>query len=181
MPPAATLSAEELHQLYLPNTRSELVRGELVVREPAGYRHGDVAMQLGIIIASFVKDHSLGKTFAAETGFTLRRDPDTVRAADVAFLSTARLPDSGTSGFAEVAPDLVVEVLSPDDRGGDVLAKVGDWLIAGTRLVWVINPVHNTAQVYRADGSVTLLGPRDALDGEGVLQGFSCALQSVLM
>jgi Uma2 family endonuclease len=176
----ALLTAEELLHLNLPNKRTELVRGVLVVREPAGYQHGDVAMRLGAAIVAHVDAHSLGRVFAAETGFTLARRPDTVRAPDVAFVSNARLPDPPPRGFAELAPDLAVEVLSPDDRPGEVLAKAGDWLNAGVRLVWVIDPIRARARVYRADGSEEVLGEADVLRGEDVLPGFECAISWVL-
>lgn len=178
--PAALMSAEELLQLNLPNKRAELVRGVLAVREPAGFRHGAVAVAMTVAIGNFVHAHRLGIVVAAETGFTLRRDPDTVRAPDVAFVTTDRCPAPDTHGFAELAPDLVVEVLSPDDRAGEVLSKVGDWLSAGGRLVWVLDPVQKVARVFRADGSVTLVGEHDVLDGEDVLPCFACGLSSVV-
>ena len=79
-----------------------------------------------------------------------------------------------------MAPDLVVEVLSTDDRPGETLAKVGDWLEAGARLAWVIDPQRRLARIYRADGTESLLAESDALDGEDVLPGFSCPLGSIL-
>lgn len=172
------MTAEELLRLSLPNKRTELVRGVLLVREPAGYRHGDVAMRLAAAIFNYVEAHGLGRVFAAETGFTLARDPDTVRAPDVAFISKARLPDPPPRGFAELAPDLAVEVLSPDDRPGEVLAKVGNWLTAGARLVWVVDPVRVVARVYRADGTESILDETDALRGEDVLTGFEYPLNA---
>jgi Uma2 family endonuclease len=173
------MTAEELLRLNLPNKRTELVRGVLVVREPAGYQHGDVAMRLAAAIFTHVQARGLGRVFAAETGFTLARKPDTVRAPDVAFISTARLPDPPPRGFAELAPDLAVEVLSPDDRPGEVLAKVADWLNAGARLVWVVDPVRVLARVYRADGSESILDDADALRGEDVLPGFEYPLSAI--
>jgi Uma2 family endonuclease len=115
----------------------------LVVREPDGYRHGAVAMNLALVLGNFVKAHELGRLLA-------------------------------------MAPDLAVEVLSPDDRPGEVLEKVGDWLNAGVRLVWVVDPRRNAARVYRSDGSETHLAAGDTLDGEDVLPGFSCRLADVL-
>lgn len=176
----ALLTAEELLRLNLPNKRTELVRGVLVVREPAGYQHGDVAMRVGAAIHAFVEANALGRTFAAETGFTLARRPDTVRAPDVAFIGNERLPDPPPRGFAELAPDLAVEVLAPDDRAGEVLDKVADWLKAGARLVWVVDPIREIARVYRADGSEALLGEHDSLHGEDVLPGFELALGALL-
>jgi len=173
------MTAEELQRLNLPNKRTELVRGVLVVREPAGYQHGDVAMRLAVAIFAHVEARGLGRVFAAETGFTLARNPDTVRAPDVAFISASRLPDPPPRGFAELAPDLAVEVLSPDDRPGEVLAKVADWLNAGARLVWVVDPVRVVARVYRADGSESVLGETDALRGEDLLPGFEYPLSAI--
>lgn len=116
----------------------------------------------------------LGRVFAAETGFTLERAPD------VAFISTARLLPRDTRGYAEIAPDLVVEVLSPDSRPGELLKKVGDWLNAGCRLAWVVDPIRRSGQVYRADGSVAVLGEHDAFDGEEVIPGFRAELSAFL-
>jgi Uma2 family endonuclease len=103
-----------------------------------------------------VDARGLGRILAAETGFRLAADPDTVRTADIAFIRRERLPDPPPLGYAELAPDLVVEVLSPGDRPADVLAKVADWLNAGTALVWVLDPMQRRLRVYRADGSSPL-------------------------
>jgi Uma2 family endonuclease len=173
------MTADELLHLHLPDKQVELVRGRLVVREPPGYRHGLVAGKLFMLMANHVRDLDLGAVFAAETGFQLFSDPDTVRAADVAVLRRERLPDPAPVGYAALAPDLVVEVLSPNDRAGEVLNKVGDWLTAGSRLVWVIDPARRRARVYRSDGSESVLADEDALDGEDVLAGFSCTLAEV--
>ena len=150
------------------------------MREPAGFLHGRVAMNLGAELRAFAKDTRAGAVLAAETGFKLQTDPDTVRAPDVAFVAKGRVPPSDATGFAELAPDLVVEVLSPDDRPGEVLAKVADWLAAGTRLVWVIDPARRSGRVYRDDGSEQILSADQALDGEDVLPGFSCPLSEIL-
>lgn len=176
----ALLTADDLARLQPPNKRSELVRGVLIVREPAGFRHGDVAMNVAIAIGQFVRANHLGRVLAAETGFKIFTDPDTVRAPDVAFVRNDRITDPVPHGFAPFAPDLAVEVLSPDDRPGDVLEKVADWLTAGTRLVWVVDPDRRLAAVYRMDGSLSLIGEDDALNGEDVLPGFRCPLSEVV-
>ena len=95
------------------------------------------------------------------------------------FVRHERIPDPVPRGFAHIAPDLVVEVLSPDDRPGEVLEKVADWLKAGTRLVWVIDPERRTGRVYRSDGTESLLSETDALEGEAVLPGFTCRLGEI--
>lgn len=180
MSPAAVMTAEELLHLHLPNKRTELVKGVLVVREAAGYRHGKVTVHLTLVIGKYLEAHRLGHLLAAETGFKLASNPDTVRAPDVAFVSNARVPSPAPRGYAPLAPDLAVEVLSPDDRPGEILAKVGDWLSAGSQLVWVVDPVGRIARVFRADGTQSQLAETDALDGEDVLPGSLCRLADVL-
>jgi Uma2 family endonuclease len=169
---SSVMTANELLRLNLSERRTELVRGQLIVREPPGFRHGTVANRLSFAITSHVIANQLGLVLAAETGFTLFRNPDTVRAPDVAYVSGARVPDPLPKGFAEMAPDLAVEVLSPDDRPGEVLEKVADWLKAGCRLVWVVDPERRLARIYRADGSEAHMTHEGSLEGEDVLPGF---------
>ena len=171
------MTAEELLHASYPDNRTELVRGRLVVREPAGDRHGRVVMNLTLRLGAHVEHAHLGQLFAAETGFALTRD--TVRAPDIAFIRRERLPEA-TTAFLQIPPELVVEVLSPGDRAGDVLAKVGDWLEAGARLVWVIDPERRMARVYRPDGTESSLAEGESLAGEDVVPGFACLLGSIL-
>lgn len=178
--PTVLMTADELLRANLPDRRVELIRGVLVVREPAGGRHGRVAAELARLIGTHVHDHDLGVVYGAETGFTLTRGPDTVRAPDVAFLQRDRVPTPEPVGFLPLAPDLAVEILSPGDRPGETLAKVGDWLEAGTRLIWVIDPDRRLVRVYRADGSESIIEATESLNGEEVLPGFSCALAQIL-
>lgn len=179
MPRSAPLTADELLHVNLPDQRTELVRGVLVVREKAGFRHGAVTMRLAKGIADQVDARGLGLVLAADTGFKLATDPDTVRAPDIAFIRRDRLPDPEPLGYLDLAPDLAVEVLSPGDRPGEVLAKVADWLDAGTRLVWVVDPTRRLVRVYRADGSQSVVAENDVLDGEDVLPGFACRLSAI--
>lgn len=170
VPYSATLmTAEDLQANPVPNKCTELVAGHILVREPPGFLHGDVAARLLIAIGTHVNARRLGRVLAAETGFTLFRNPDTVRAPDVAFVRTERIPAQPMYTYPEFAPDLAVEVLSISDRAGKVLSKVGDWLDAGARLVWIVDPVRRLARVYRADGTVTSLSADETLDGEDVL------------
>ncbi|MGH7637612.1 MAG: Uma2 family endonuclease, partial [Gemmatimonadaceae bacterium] len=123
--------------------------------------------------------HGLGAVFGQDTGFKIAFDPDTVRAPDLAFVSRERVALIAPRGYAALSPDLVAEILSPDDRPGEVLAKIGEWLDAGVAIVWLIDPDRQVAQVYRSDGSVTVIAPDSALDGERILPGFSCALSEL--
>jgi len=175
------MTAEELLYTRVPNKRTELVRGRLIVHEPPGGRHGYVAANLAFRLSQHVDLTGAGAVFVGDVGFTLQRDPDTVRGPDVAFVSKDRLPPGPIpTSYLEFAPDLVVEVLSHHDRPGEVLAKVGDWLDAGARLVWVIDPERRLARVYRADGAEQQLDETHQLLGEDVLPGFSCSLASSL-
>jgi len=103
-----------------------------------------------------------------------------VRAADLAFVHRDRLAQIQEQGYAEIAPDPVAEILSPNDRPGEVLEKVGQWLSAGVRLVWVLDPARQHARVYHADGTVSIVGPDQELDDEQVLPGFRCRLGEIL-
>ncbi len=178
--PSPLLTAVDVERISIPDKQVELVRGQLVVREPPGTWHGAVAARLTCALGDFVREQELGLVFAQDTGFKIESDPDTVRAPDVAFVARDRTGPIRTRGYAELAPDLLAEILSPDERPAEVLAKVADWLRAGTKLVWVIDPERSEARVYRRDGSLALLREHDSLDGEDVLPGFSCPLRTVL-
>jgi Uma2 family endonuclease len=180
VPVMTPMTAAELLEAHLPDKRVELVRGVLVVREPAGYRHGHVTARLAKRLMDVVEAQELGSVLAAETGFLIGADPDTVRAPDIAFVTRERLPDPDLPGYPALAPDLVVEVSSPGDRPGETLTKVGEWLTAGTRLVWVVDPARRLARVYRANGSEAVLVESESLDGEDVVPGFSCPLAAIL-
>ena len=178
MSPPALLTADELQHFYVPDKRVELVRGLLVVRELPGMRHARVAMDLALALGAHVRAAALGRVYA-EAGFKLASNPDTVRGPDIAFISRGRIPDPEPTGFAGFAPDLVVEVISPGDRAGEVLAKVADWISAGTRVVWVLDPARRVARVYRADGTEQILTADESLDGGDVVPDFSCPLREI--
>src|SRR5687768_4154947 len=173
------VTANDLLALEKLGKSTELVRGKLVVREPPSTYHGRVQASLNVLVGSYVRAHALGAVFGQDTGFKIASDPDTVRAPDLAFVDRTRVAQIPRRGYAALAPDLVAEILSPDDRPGEVLTKVGDWLEAGVSLVWVIDPDRQTAQVYRGDGSVTTVSSDANLDGEAVLPGFSCRLAEI--
>lgn len=177
LPPTSPMTAEELLDLPDDGLRHELVLGELRTMTPAGYEHGRVAMRIGSRLDAFVEAQGLGEVLGAETGFTLARGPDTVRAPDVAFVRAERVPAAeDRAGFAELAPDLAVEVVSTWDRASEVSEKALMWLDAGVRLVWVVDPTTRLATVYRSGGVVGLFRGQDVLDGEDVLPGFTLPL-----
>ena len=173
------MTADDLLTLHLPGKSTELVRGKLIAREPPSTYHGRVQSTLNVIVGSYVRAHALGAVFGQDTGFKIRSDPDTVRAPDLAFVQRDRVGQIGRRGYAALAPDLVAEILSPDDRPSDVLMKVAEWLDAGVTLVWVIDADRRTGACYRLDGSVTTMAPGDDLDGESVLPGFRCRISEL--
>ncbi len=165
------MTAQEL--LEAPDLgRCELLCGELRMMSPAGFEHGRVAGQIHGCLAEFVKSRGLGLVLSAETGYWIGHDPDTVRAPDVAFVAANRVPPSPALGFFEGAPDLTVEVLSPDDRPGEVVTKVQDWLRSGCKAVWVVDPATRTVVVHQPAAPPVRLGPGDVLTGEDFLPGF---------
>jgi Uma2 family endonuclease len=176
---ARAVTADDLYSMCRDGKRRELIRGSIVEMAPAGAEHGALSMGLGAKLYNFVCLKKLGLVFAAETGFILERDPDTVRAPDVAFVSSARLPDPLPKKFFAGAPDLAVETVSPDDRPKEIRAKIEDWLRAGTRLVWVVDPAARSVAVHRPGQAPRTLGSADVLDGGEVLPGFQIALASL--
>jgi Uma2 family endonuclease len=174
------VAADEL--LHIPDDgfRYELVRGELRRMNPAGNMHGRVAMSFAWRLAQYVEGNRLGVVYAAETGFKLATDPDTVRAPDVAFVRRVRVEAIGeVEGFWPGAPDLAVEVVSPGDAFAEVEEKVFDWLDAGTKMVVVVNPRQRSATVYKSTTDITVLAEADVLDGGDVVPGFELALREI--
>lgn len=156
--------------------RSELVRGE-IVREPLpGYGHASVAATLCFHLRRFVRQERLGRV-VGEAGFVLERGPDTVRGPDVSFVAAARdAARPAGEGFFEGAPDLAVEILSPSNRRREMSEKVLDYLAAGARLVWIVDPRKRTVTVHAAEARPRHLTEEDRLDGGDVLPGFSLAV-----
>ncbi|TFV63049.1 Uma2 family endonuclease [Geodermatophilus sp. DF01-2] len=172
---SALMTAEQLFELPDDGMRHELVEGVLHTVAPAGAEHGWVGARLLVRIGAFLDTRDLGAVFTAETGFRLRRDPDTVRAPDVAFVRADRVAEARVPGFPSLAPDLVAEVVSPNDRASEVVGKALAWLDAGVSAVWVVDPENRTVTVYRHDG-VRVLRGSDTLQDEEVLPGFTLPL-----
>ena len=174
------VTAEALEQIPSTNERTELVRGELRTMAPAGEEHGEIAGSVYGALYQFVRQRKLGKVYAAETGFVLSRDPDTVRAPDAAFVSSDRLSHKRRTTFFDGPPDLAVEVVSPSETERDVKEKVQDYLRAGTRLVWIIHPPTRTVTVHHPLSQPLVLTIEDTLDGEDVVPGFTVAVREIL-
>jgi Uma2 family endonuclease len=174
------LTADDLMAMPDDGKRYELIRGELIEMPPASHEHGRVAERFGRRIGNFVEDRDLGHTVATDTGIFIEHAPDTVRAPDHAFISYARMAGPPPShGYAEVVPDLVVEVVSPNDRQPDIDAKTQMWLNAGVLLVLVAYPETREVYAHHEDGSVIRYGNSDTVVGDPVLPGFTCPVSDI--
>lgn len=180
-PQRSSVTAEDLYDLNLHDVRAELVRGDVVCEPPAGFEHGAWTTEVGYALRRYVEDHPLGVVCGAETGFVLSRDPDTVRAPDAAFVTRDRAERfAEKEKFFEGAPDLAAEVVSPGDSRREVAEKVRDYLAAGSRLVWVIDPRRRTVTVHRPEVDPEALGPDDILEGGDLLPGFSISVHRLV-
>ena len=180
-PSPRLMTEDELLEMPDDGSRYELVRGVLVRMTPSAYLPGAVTGRVLIALGAFVVPRGLGDVGSGEAGFTLERDPDTVRAPDVWFVRADRVPSGADAArFFRGAPDLAVEVLSPSDRYRDVMEKVRDYLRTGTRLVWAIDPMGRSAAIFHPDGRAQLMDENGRLDGGDVLPGFSVVVRDLL-
>ncbi len=158
--------------------RYEIDEGELIITAPAGFEHNDITGNTFVRLWQFVHDHRLGKVLTNETGVYLHHDPDTLRGLDVAFFSNERLVRiTDRKGYPDVPPDLAVEVHLPDER--DMQRKVQQYLAAGVRSVWVIDPRKRTLTQHRPGKQPALIAEMGATVQEPVLPGFECRLRDL--
>ena len=168
--------------LRMPNDgfRYELVKGELRKMAPAGHEHGRVAVRFTWRLAQHIETNNLGAVYAAETGFLIATDPDTVRAPDVAFVKRKRLDEVGkVDGYWPGAPDLAVEVVSPGDTYTEVEEKAIEWLEAGALMVLALNPRKRTVTVYRSLNAITILNEDATIDLNDIVPGFKVAVKDI--
>ncbi|MEK7484411.1 MAG: Uma2 family endonuclease [Planctomycetota bacterium] len=176
------ITAQNLLEMPNDGFRYELVKGELKKMAPAGFQHGRIAAIVTISLGSYVHSHQLGVVCAAETGFLITFNPDTVRAPDVAFISQKRLQEiKETKGFWPGTPDLAVEVISPNDIYLEVEEKVWDWLEAGTQMVLVINPRKRIATQYRSKQEIRVFSENESLDGGDVVPGWTLLIKDLFV
>lgn len=173
------MTAEELFKMPDDGYRYELVRGELRKMAPPGLYHGEYAGTVFTSLHVHVRANNLGKTYT-EIGFLIETNPDHVRAPDAAFISHERLEAIGEGpGYFPAAPDLAIEVISPNDRLTRVNEKVRDWLNAGTRMVIVVNPRRRDATVHLLNQDPVTLTEEDTLDGGDVVPGWKMSVREI--
>jgi Uma2 family endonuclease len=156
----------------------ELVQGRIVHMTPVGDEHSKVQITLGAYLWQHVRQHRLGSVHGGEAGIVLSRDPDTVRGADIAFVSRERVKPL-TGKFLTTVPDLVVEIVSPGDTRAEIAIKLHEYFVAGVRLVWVVEPNTRTVYAYRSLTDVRGFGLGDSLPGDDVLPGFALPVADI--
>jgi Uma2 family endonuclease len=178
--PGAFLTAADLARLPEDGRTYQLVEGRLVSMPPTGTDHDTIGFRLILAVGNFVQAHQLGECTLSQSGYLVSRtgQPDSVLVPDLAFVSAARVPKAGTSaseGFWRLAPDLVVEIVSPSQHKPEMAETARRWLAAGVRLVWIVWPSSKQVDVWRPGSNqpTQTLGASDTLDGLDVLPGFS--------
>ncbi|HRQ37935.1 MAG TPA: Uma2 family endonuclease [Chloroflexota bacterium] len=158
---------------------SELVKGEIKYHIPTGHPHGYFESLIAFFLTMFVREHKSGRVLTGEVGIYTDRNPDTVRAADVIFISHKRFRQARSAGYLDVAPELVVEVMSPDNTWSEVQKKLAEYFAVDVLMVWVVDPQLEQVHVYRSPEQMKLLRKEDALTGGDVLPGFQVALTEI--
>lgn len=176
------VTADELLRMPDDGFRYELINGELIRMVPAGHQHGRIIINITTPLDQYVRKHNLGTVYAAATGFKLSSNPDTVRAPDIAFVTRGRVQKVfDNKGYWPGAPDLAVEVISPTDSYTHVEAKVSDWLLAGTRMVVVVNPDKHIVTVFCSLTDIVKLTENDTLDGGDIVPGWSISVKDIFI
>ena len=180
-PTHTRITADEFWQLCADGKPRELIRGQVVETMPAGFEHGSIAQWVATQLTLYQQQiHQYLGEVVVETGFVIRYpDSESVRAPDVAFIRKERVPDPRPHTFAAFAPDLVVEVVSPNDAYSAVREKVEEWLRAGVSVVWVVDPFRRTVEVFRLDAPVEVLREGSTLTCESLLPGFALPLTTL--
>jgi len=177
---AKLMTAEQFIELPDDGHNYELVHGRLVEVAPSGFSSAQIGLLIGAELINFVRPRRLGAVTVGEGGYILTRGPDTVRAPDAAFVRAEHVPQGADRDFfVRYPPDLAVEVMSRTDRLRKLQAKCLEYLDAGVRLVWLVEPSHQRLTVYLPDRATRTLGITDTLDGGDVLPGFALPLAEV--
>lgn len=157
----------------------ELIDGVIVSMSPTGGQHGYLESRLNRYLGAFIDNAKVGLCMVGEIGIYIRHDPDRIRAAEIAFWSSAKLPDGPPLGFIEVAPDLVVEILSPTDCWREMNEKIDDYFLVGVGELWIVDPSKETVFVYRSPAQRTAMRSGDMLRGSGPLNGFALPIDEL--
>jgi Uma2 family endonuclease len=172
------MSAADLERMGA-HRHHELIEGRLIEMSPTSDAHGEIELTIAAILREFVRRMKLGRVSVGEVGMYIRRNPDTVRAADALYISHERYAQRGPSAYLDVAPELVIEVLSPHDAWGDVIQKLRDYLSFGVQLVWIIDPGSRTIHAYRSMIDLQIFEEDMLLDAGAILPSFSVPVAEI--
>jgi Uma2 family endonuclease len=178
-PAPKLMTQQELLDLPDDHMRHELIKGELITMPLAGCEHGQIALWIGRLLGTHIAKNKLGCSFGAGTGFLIERDPDTVRAPDFAFVAKNSTKPRTPKGFFPGAPDLAVEVISPDDCVMEVEDKIQQWLDAGCQSVWVVKPTRQTITIHQNNAQPQVLHPADDIHAPDLLPGFQAKVKDL--
>ena len=173
--PEKLITGEALYEMSSVES-AELVQGVIVHHMPTGHLHGLIESIITTLLFNFVRPRKLGRVFSGEVGIYIQRNPDTIRAADVAFVSTERVAHIKSHSYLDVAPELIVEVMSPNDSWSEVHQKLEEYFSIGVELIWIVDPKLQQIHVYQSLDSVQRLSINDTLTGGSVLPGFEAAV-----
>ncbi len=177
---ARLMTAADVDEMGAEGERQELIDGVLREKEPVSGRHGEVEIRMSSPLHLFVDQRGLGRVYPSDTQFRILRDPDIIRIPDVAFVRAERLPpEEVREGIMPLAPDLVVEVVSSNDRYVEVIEKVERYQRAGVPLIWLVQPRRRAVEVHVLGQVTRLLREGDVLDGGDVVPGFRLAVAEI--
>jgi Uma2 family endonuclease len=158
---------------------AELIKGEIIEQMPTGHLHGYLEFLIANLLFNFVRKHNLGRVIGGESGVYTSRNPDTVRGMDVAYISHGRFARASHTGFLDVAPELIVEIMSPNDRWIDIQEKLAEYFGIGVQIVWLIDPQMEQVHVYRSLDDVRRLTAENELTAPEILPGFSVPIAEI--
>ncbi len=175
------LTAEQFAQLPDDGIPRELERGEVVEMNRPGYWHGFICNEIGAILRAYVRPQKLGRVVGNDAGVVTQRHPDSVRGPDIAYYSFSRVPEyERPEKYPVLPPELVFEVLSPEDRWPKVLQKVSEYLSAGVLAVCVVDPGRNSLTLYSGNDAPKVFGAEDTLELPGILPGWTVKVSELL-
>ena len=174
------LTAEEFLHLDDGGASTELVRGRIVELKLPYTAHGYYCCRIATTLGAFVEQYQLGRIGGGGAGVVTECDPDTVRGPDITFYSYERIPRGPLpEGYWTAAPELVVEIRSPDDRWKDILLKVSEYLSAGVLTVAVADPQTQRVHLFSADRETSVLNVDDQLTFPDILPGFAVPVKKL--
>jgi Uma2 family endonuclease len=172
------ITGKDLWNMEVPGPH-ELVEGELIAMSPTGLDHGYYELKLGRYLSEFLESGKLGWAFSGEVGIFTKRNPDTVRAADLACYSRRRFAVRPSGGFQEAAPDMIAEIISPSDRWSGVHTKIEEYFAIGVEQVWIVDPRTLTIRIYTSPERYASFGSGDTVHGSGILEGFTLEIDGL--